>query len=210
MAADGDGRADAQDGDAARVRAILGEASALHARMQALDPAPIVSAARLCLDALRAGRKVLAFGNGGSAAEAQHFAAELSGRFARERRALAALALTTDSSAITAIGNDYGFDRIFARQVEALGQPGDVAVGISTSGRSANVLAALATARERGLHRITLTGDRGGEMAALADVHIGVPGTTTARVQEVQLTVLHAICDLVEQAIAADDERARG
>src|SRR5262249_39155779 len=141
------------------------------------------------------------FGNGGSAAEAQHFAAELSGRFVRERRALAAVALTTDSSALTAISNDYGFERVFERQIEALGRPGDVAVAISTSGRSSNVVCALQAARARGLVTIALTGPEPSALADAADIVIAVPAGQTPRVQEGQLTVLHAICDLVERDV---------
>jgi len=145
---------------------------------------------------------VLLFGNGGSAADAQHLAAEFVGRFQRERRALAAIALTADTSVLTAIGNDYTFDRVFARQVEALGKRGDVAFGISTSGRSPNIVAALETARARGLQTIALTGRDGGAVGRAAAIHINVPSDATARVQEVHRTVLHIICDIVERAFA--------
>jgi len=188
------------DGSEALIRETLVETSRLHEAMQGLS-AGIATAARLCGRALEAGRSVLVFGNGGSAAEAQHFAAELSGRFIRERRALAAIALTTDSSAMTAIANDYGFARIFGRQVEALGRAGDVAVGISTSGRSPNVTDGLRTARERGLATIALTGPDAHDLADVADLVLAVPGASTPRVQEGQLTVLHIICDLVEREI---------
>jgi D-sedoheptulose 7-phosphate isomerase len=167
----------------------------------------IVRAADACWTALGAGRTVLAFGNGGSAAEAQHFAAELSGRFVRERRALAAVALTTDTSALTAIANDYGFERVFERQIEALGRPGDVAVAISTSGQSPNVVCGLRAARARGLVTIALTGPGGGDLAGAADVLIAVSGPSTPRVQEGQLTVLHVICDLVEREVVKTSER---
>lgn len=182
------------------VTRTLRDTARLHETLEA-ERATIAHAAWLCWQALGQGRTVLAFGNGGSAAEAQHFAAELSGRYSRERRALAALALTTDSSAVTAIANDYGFDRIFARQVEALGRTGDVAVGISTSGRSPNVVAGLATARARGLATIAVTGPDAGALGAHADVVLAVPGPSTARVQEGQLTILHIICDLVEREV---------
>jgi D-sedoheptulose 7-phosphate isomerase len=184
----------------ARIREALAETAQLHEALQALR-GPIAEAGRLCAEALGAGRSVLAFGNGGSAAEAQHFAAELSGRFLVERRALSAIALTTDSSVLTAVGNDYGFARVFERQVEALGRPGDVALGISTSGRSANVVDALRTARALGLATIALTGPDPCEMAGVADLVLAVPGRATPRVQEGQLTVLHIICDLVEREI---------
>jgi D-sedoheptulose 7-phosphate isomerase len=165
------------------------------------DLAPIAEAARVILDAVRNGRKVLAFGNGGSAADAQHFAAELVGRFERDRRAVAAVALTTDTSILTAVSNDYGFDRAFARQVDALGAAGDVAVGISTSGESPNVRAALEAARQNGLRTIALTGRDGGAIGRAADVHVNVPDASTARAQEVHRTLLHAICELVEREL---------
>ena len=138
------------------------------------------------------------FGNGGSAADAQHMAAELVGRFQRERAALAALALTTDTSILTSIANDYSFDRVFARQIEALGRPGDVALGISTSGGSPNVVRALEAARARGLATIALTGRDGGAAGRAADVHVNVADDSTARVQEVHRTLIHAICEMVE------------
>lgn len=188
---------------AARVRAVFDETARLHAALSASAGA-VVAAAAAMAGALGAGGRVLVFGNGGSAAEAQHFAAELMGRFTRERAAWPAIALTTDTSALTAIGNDYGFDRVFARQVEGLGQRGDVALGISTSGASANVLAGLAAAAARGLTTIALTGRDGGAMGAAADIHVNVPHPVTARVQEAQLTILHAICELVERELTGD------
>jgi len=142
----------------------------------------------------------LAFGNGGSAADAQHVAAELVGRYLRERRGLAAIALSTDTSVLTSVGNDYSFDRVFARQIEALGQSGDVALGISTSGRSPNVVAAFETARSQGLRTIAVTGGDGGTVGGRVDIHINVPSTSTPRVQEVHRTLLHVICELVEKA----------
>lgn len=182
------------------VRRTLDEAVRVHEQLLE-DAEAIVRAAELCRETLAAGGTVLAFGNGGSAAEAQHFATELSGRFLHERRALAALALTTDTSALTAIANDYGFERVFERQIEALGRPGDVAIAISTSGQSPNVVCALQAARARGLKTIALTGPGGGPLADAADVCIPVPGQLTPRVQEGQLTVLHLICDLVERDV---------
>jgi len=160
---------------------------------------PILDAAAAIVTAFRGDRKLLVFGNGGSAADAQHVAAELVGRFQRERTALAAVALTTDTSVLTSIANDYDFSRVFARQVEALGRPGDVAFGISTSGTSNNVLAGLVTARERRLRTIALTGRDGGTIGQAAEIHINVPSDSTARVQEVHRTLLHVICDLVER-----------
>ena len=174
---------------------------AVHARVCAGDLQPVADGASAILAAVTGGRKVLLFGNGGSAADAQHFAAELLSRFQRERRAVAALALTTDASILTAIANDYSFDRVFARQLEALGGPGDVAVGITTSGGSANVVEGLRVARARGLRTIALTGRDGGAAGAAADIHINVPETSTARVQEVHRTLIHAICELVESQL---------
>jgi D-sedoheptulose 7-phosphate isomerase len=182
------------------VVAALAETIALHERVKEGDPRPVTAAAAAIIDALRQDGRLLAFGNGGSAADAQHVAAELVGRFLRERRSLAAVALTTDTSVLTAIGNDYAFDRVFARQIEALGQGGDVALGISTSGRSPNVIAGFETARARGLRTIALTGGDGGAIGRLADIHINVPSASTPRVQEVHRTLLHVICDLVERA----------
>lgn len=186
---------------AARVRALFEETARVHASLGGAAPAVAAAAAAMAA-ALRAGRKVLVCGNGGSAAEAQHFAAELLGRFQRDRAAWPALALTTDTSALTAIGNDLGFERVFARQVEGLGAPGDVLLGISTSGASANVLAALREASARGLATVALTGRDGGAVGAAAGIHVNVPHAVTARVQEAQLTILHAMCELIEEDLA--------
>lgn len=183
----------------AHVVRVLQEAAAAQERMTA-NAAAVAAAAGAVSAALRQGRTVFAFGNGGSAADAQHFAAELVGRYERKRKALAAVALTTDSSALTAVGNDYGFDRVFARQVEALGRAGDVAIGISTSGNSPNVLRGLEAANDRGLVTIALTG-RGGQAGTIARYHVPVAEERTARVQEVHATVLHAICELVEREL---------
>ena len=142
----------------------------------------------------------MTFGNGGSAADAQHVASELVGRFLRERRSLPAMALTTDTSVLTSVANDESFDRVFARQIEGLGRSGDVALGISTSGRSPNVVAAVKAARGMGLRTIALTGGDGGVVGTLVDIHVNVPSTSTPRVQEVHRTLLHVICELVERA----------
>jgi D-sedoheptulose 7-phosphate isomerase len=187
------------------VNDAFADAIALHQRVQREGQAAIWAAADAVRQALRAGRKVLVCGNGGSAADAQHFAAELVGRFARERRAWPALALTTDTSALTAIGNDYGFHRVFARQVEAHGQPGDVLIGLSTSGGSPNVLAAVETAKARGLVTIGLTGRDGGALGRAVEVHLNVPSPSAARTQEVHTTLLHVLCDLVEQELVDAD-----
>jgi len=183
-----------------RATAALREAARLHlAAAEQVDG--LLAAADLLIAALRSGRSVLACGNGGSAADAQHFAAELAGRFVRDREAWPAMALTTDTSVLTAVGNDYGFDRVFARQVEAHGRPGDVLVAISTSGTSANVLAAVQAARARGLTVVGVTGRDGGALGGLVDVHLNVPSPSTARVQEVHGSMLHVVCDLVEEAL---------
>lgn len=185
------------------LRRTLAEAAALHERVRLADLQPVLDAASAIVDSLRGGGTLLLFGNGGSAADAQHAAAELVGRFQQERRALAAVALTTDTSVLTSIGNDYAFDRVFARQIDALGRAGDVAFGISTSGRSPNVLAALAAARARRMRTVALTGRDGGEVGRAADIHVNVPADSTARVQEVHRTLLHVMCDLVERAFVA-------
>jgi phosphoheptose isomerase len=184
----------------ALLRSAFDEAIALHQRVKDGDAAPVVEAAVAIVEALKRGGKLLVFGNGGSAADAQHTAAELVGRFQRERIALAALALTADTSVLTSIANDYAFDRVFARQIEALGRPGDVALGISTSGTSPNVVAALEAAHGLKMQTIALTGGDGGAVGRAAAIHVNVPSTATARVQEVQRTLLHVICEIVEDA----------
>ncbi|UYO38977.1 D-sedoheptulose 7-phosphate isomerase [Rhodopseudomonas palustris] len=150
------------------------------------------------IKALQQGRKILLAGNGGSAADAQHIAAEIIGRYKRDRAAWPAVALTTDTSALTAIANDYGFERVFARQVEGLGQPGDVFIGITTSGRSPNILAALEVARQRGLVTVGMTGPSGGSMGTLCDHLLTAPAPETALVQQIHLMAAHAICDEIE------------
>lgn len=152
--------------------------------------------------ALAGGKKLLFFGNGGSAADAQHLATELVVRYRRVRRALPAIALTTDTSALTAIANDMSFEQVFSRQIEGLGQPGDVAVGISTSGNSPNVLAGLAAARAAGLITIGLSGGTGGGMRDVSDILLIVPSSVTARIQEMHILIGHALCDLVERGVA--------
>lgn len=158
----------------------------------------LIAAAERIHRCLTGGGKLLLFGNGGSAADAQHIAAEFVNRFRRERRPLAALALTTDTSVITSIGNDYHFDRIFQKQVEALGRPGDIAVGMSTSGNSPNVLLAMAMAREMGIATIGFTG-RGGKIAPLSDILFTVFSDVTARIQETHITLAHILCELAEE-----------
>ena len=178
-----------------RVTAAAGEALA----------GRIAQAVEMLVACFRAGGGVFLFGNGGSAADAQHIAGELVGRFLKERRALKAQALTTDASVLTSIANDYDFQRVFVRQLEALARPGDVAVGLTTSGNSPNVLAALRWARGAGLRTIALTGAGGGRCAELADVLLDVPETLTPRVQEAHVVVYHVLCEFVEAALAADE-----
>ena len=160
----------------------------------------IIEAARLTQSCLRAGGKLIVFGNGGSAADAQHLAAELVGRYRAERQALAAIAITTDSASMTAIANDYGFEQIFSRQVEALAKPNDLVVAISTSGNSANVLCALEFARTVGITSIGLTGMDGGKLRDLVRVCICVPSNSTPRIQESHALIVHILCGIVENA----------
>ncbi len=165
---------------------------------------PIARAVAVMSEALRSDHKILACGNGGSAADAQHFAAELVCRFERERPGLAAVALTTDTSALTAISNDYHFDQIFAKQVRALGQPGDVLLAISTSGNSANVVEAIRAAHQQGMTVVALTGREGGDIAPLLkadDVEIRVPADSTARIQEVHLLSIHCLCHQIDATL---------
>ena len=192
------GRDDARLADKAFATTI-----ALHERMRG-NLGAVLMAAGTIAEALSGGRKLLVFGNGGSASDAQHMSAELVGRFQRERAAMAAIALTTDTSILTSIANDYSFKQVFARQIEALGRPGDVACGISTSGESPNVVCALQAARARGLKTIALTGRDGGEVGRAADIHVNVPDQSTARVQEVHRTLIHVICEVIEEAEGAN------
>jgi D-sedoheptulose 7-phosphate isomerase len=161
----------------------------------------ISSCAGMLVDALNEGGKVLIMGNGGSAADAQHFAAEMMGRFLEERAALPAIALTTDTSILTAVGNDFGFDDVFKRQVEALAKPGDILIGISTSGNSNNVKRALESGKSLGATTIGLLGRDGGEIACLVDLSLTVPSHSTPRIQEAHLVVIHLLCELVEKAL---------
>jgi phosphoheptose isomerase len=167
-----------------------------------LDVAAIARACELLRDAVLAGRKVLLCGNGGSAADAQHIAAELVGRFVRDRRPLAAISLTTDTSALTSIANDYGYDHVFARQVDGLGAEGDVLIAITTSGTSKNVIAAVAAARRRAMKVIGLTGRTGGAFVAACDAGVAVPSTVTARIQECHIAIGHVLCEAVDEAVA--------
>ena len=159
----------------------------------------LLEVAKVASSTIKAGHKIMLCGNGGSAADSQHIAAELIGRFEKERRSMAAIALTTDTSALTAIGNDYGYDQVFARQVEGLGQSGDLLIGISTSGNSKNVVKAMEVAQSKGIRTVALVGDKPeGAMQTIADYVLAAPSTNTARIQECHILIMHTLCQLVE------------
>jgi D-sedoheptulose 7-phosphate isomerase len=181
-----------------RFQAAFTESIELKGQVLKTQGPQVVAAAELLARVFKAGGRVLIFGNGGSAADAQHLAAEFVNRFQVERPPLAALALTTDTSILTAVANDYAFRQVFAKQVRAIGRPGDLAWGISTSGNSPNVVAGLDTARELGLFTLALSGRDGGPVAAASEVALIVPSGNTPRVQEVQITIGHVLCDLVD------------
>lgn len=181
------------------VEKIFAESIAVKEKTLQANGDKIVAVIEEIARTFRRGGKVLFFGNGGSAADSQHIAAEFIGRFQKERKALPAVALTTDTSILTALGNDYGFETVFARQIEGLGRPGDLAFGISTSGNSANVIEGMKKAKALGLKTVALTGGTGGKLAALADISVIVSSNTTARIQESHICIAHAICELVEQ-----------
>jgi len=185
------------------LRTIFEETASAHNRFATRGLEGVVRSAETISRALLNGRKLLAFGNGGSASDAEHLVAELVGRFEGERKALPAVALTADSSVVTAIGNDYGYAHVFTRQVEALGIEGDIAFGISTSGKSPNVEAALAAAKARGMITIAMTGRDGGKMGADADIHLNVAEQATPRIQEVHRTIMHAMCSLIDRHVRA-------
>lgn len=185
------------------IETTLKETARLHADLPETQRMLIAQASTLMTEALHAGHKIIWFGNGGSATQSQHMAAEFVGRFQQERRSLPSISLTENMASVTAIGNDYAFQQIFSRQLEGLAQPGDVAIGLSTSGNSPNVVEALRTAKTLKVQTIGLTGGTGGQMAALCDICIGVPSTVTARIQEVHLTIGHLLCALVEDALLA-------
>ncbi|MFZ9297608.1 MAG: phosphoheptose isomerase [Hylemonella sp.] len=192
-----------------RIQQHFIDSADLKYQMAEVLAAPIASAVQAILACVTGGGKVLACGNGGSAADAQHFSAEFVGRFERERPELGAIALTTDSSILTAVANDYDFNSVFSRQVRALGQPGDVLLAISTSGNSANVLAAIEAAHEREMVVVGLSGREGGKMSRAlrdTDVHICVASDRTARIQEVHILALHCICDAVDAQLLGEQE----
>ncbi len=192
-----------------RILAHFQESAELKLKSGQLLAQPISQAIELMFNALSNGNKILACGNGGSAGDAQHFAAELVGRFERERFPLPAISLSTDTSIITAVGNDYSFNEIFSKQVQAFGQAGDILLAISTSGNSGNVLAAVEAALEREMRVVALTGKDGGKLGALlteADVHINVQHSRTARIQEVHLVAIHSICDGIDVALFGEED----
>lgn len=195
-----------QGDDAVRdaLRAAFEESRRVKGAFAEAEADALLRAARMLIACFEGGGRALLFGNGGSAADAQHIAAEWEGRFRRERPGLPAMALTANTSNLTAIGNDYGFERVFARLVEAHGRPGDVAIALSTSGNSPNVLAAVEAARERGLATLGLCGAGGGKLAGCVDVALVVPSDRTDRIQEAHITALHALCDVVDEALFGD------
>jgi D-sedoheptulose 7-phosphate isomerase len=184
-----------------RIRETVAESLRLKQSFFAANEENISVVVRAICEALEYGNKILLFGNGGSAADAQHIAAEWVGRYARERRPLAALALTTDTSILTCVGNDYGYEHVFDRQVRALGKPGDVAVAISTSGNSPNVCLATETANALGLVTVGLTGGNGGKLGTLVRHHLNVPHKAAARVQETHIMIGHILCQLVDETM---------
>ena len=187
-----------------RVRQLFEDSLAVNQDSRDRLAESIARAGDMLVQALADGHRVLSCGNGGSAADAQHFAAELIGRFEKEREALPAVALSTDTSALTAIGNDYGFERVFSRQVEGLGRQGDILLAISTSGNSPNVVQAIEAAQSRGMRVIALTGRDGGTMCGQMserDIELRVPSESTARIQEIHILILHCLCDLTDQLV---------
>lgn len=186
------------------IRAIFHDSMTAKQTAMETMPEPLARAVTTLVAALKNGNKVLSCGNGGSAADAQHFSSELLNRFHHDRPSLPAIALTTDASTMTSIANDYAYDQVFARQISSLGQSGDILLAISTSGNSGNVVQAIHTAHERGMHVIAMTGNQGGKMAELvgeSDVELRVPSTVTARIQEVHLLILHVLCTRIDDIL---------
>jgi D-sedoheptulose 7-phosphate isomerase len=180
------------------------ESIAVKEKLAGEAPELIADAAQMIITSMQSGGKLIVFGNGGSAADAQHFSAELVGRYRQDRKALPAIALTTDSSALTSIGNDYGFDTVFSRQLEAIGKPGDVALAISTSGNSPNVLGAVSLARKMGIATIALTGNSGGKLRSHVDLCLAVPSDSTPRIQESHSLIIHILSGIVENAMSGE------
>ena len=184
-----------------KIKDILLESIQIKEEILHSSIAQIIEITELVIDCLKNDGKVILFGNGGSASDSQHLAAELVGRFKKDRTALAAIALTTNSSVLTSLANDYGYDIVFSRQIEALGKKNDVVIGISTSGKAKSVISGIKQAKKMGLKTVALTGGDGGELKKLADLCLVVPSSITARIQEAHITIGHIICDLVEQTI---------
>lgn len=183
-----------------RIAEIILESIQIKEKLLKNQVTQIMEIAKLLIEGLKKGGKLIIFGNGGSASDAQHIAAELVGRFQKERKALAAIALTTNTSVLTALANDYGYDLVFSRQLEALARKNDLVLGISTSGKAKNVLSALRLAKKMGLKTVALTGGDGGELVKLADLALVVPSSVTARIQEAHITIGHILCELIEEA----------
>ena len=184
-----------------KIRDLILESIQVKEQILREDVGKIVEITEGLIDSLKKNGKVMIFGNGGSASDSQHIAAELIGRFKKDRRALPAIALTTNTSILTSLANDYGYETVFAKQIEALGQKNDFAIGISTSGKAKNVAGAIKQAKKMGIKTVALTGGDGGELAKLADLSLIVPSTITARIQEAHITIGHIICELAEEAL---------
>lgn len=185
-----------------RVKEILLESIQVKEQLLQHKISEILSIAEAVINSLKKNGKLILFGNGGSAADSQHIAAELVGRFRKDRNAMAAIALNTNTSVLTSLANDYGYEIVFSRQIEALGQKNDVVIGISTSGKAKNVNHGIKQAKKMGIKTIALTGAEGGELAKLADISLTVPSSVTARIQEAHITIGHIICELIEEALS--------
>lgn len=189
-----------------RIKDVLLESIQVKEEILRTGTSQIKNIASLVIESLRKGGKLILFGNGGSAADSQHIAAELVGRFKKDRTALAAVALTTNTSVLTSLANDYGYEIVFAKQIEALGNRNDIAIGISTSGKAKNVALGIKQAKKMGIKTVALTGGDGGELAKLADVSLVVPSSITARIQEAHITIGHIVCELVEQTLCREEK----
>jgi len=187
-----------------RIKDILLESIQVKEELLRTSIGKIIEITDIVIDCLKKNGKVILFGNGGSASDSQHIAAELVGRFKKDRNALSAIALTTNTSILTSLANDYGYEVVFAKQIEALGRKNDVVIGISTSGKAKNVVLGIKQAKKMGLKAIALTGADGGELAKLTDISLVVPSSVTARIQEAHITIGHIVCELVEQAVCQE------